>query len=160
MTTFDDVLTQYEPMIIAHIRKLNIYRDYEIFRQAGRVALWQAWTRFDEKKGNFTPYAYRSIRGAMLDELKKENRFEEHVTQTEDELLHAYGEEEDPSTDDWSDRLEEALETLTKAERELINWLFIEKMTQAECAERAGISVAGIKKRRERMLGKLREVLR
>ncbi|MBO0602533.1 hypothetical protein I2483_12775 [Sporosarcina sp. E16_3] len=71
MMNFEDVLEQYEPMISASIRKLNIYRDHENFRQAARVALWQAWNRFDDAKGNFTPFAYRSIRGAMLDELKK-----------------------------------------------------------------------------------------
>ena len=84
MMNFDDVLKQYELMITASIHKLNIYRDHESFRQAGRIALRQAWNRFDDAKGNFTPFAYRSIRGAMLDELKKEIQFEEHVTQMED----------------------------------------------------------------------------
>jgi len=42
MMSFEDVLNQYEPMISASIRKLNIYRDHEQFRQAGRIALWQA----------------------------------------------------------------------------------------------------------------------
>ena len=83
MTNFEDVLAQYEPMISATLRKLNIHRDHDSFRQAGRVALWQAWARFDEAKGNFTPFAYRSIRGAMLDELKKENRFEENIAQVD-----------------------------------------------------------------------------
>ena len=59
MMNFEDVLEQYEPMISASIRKLNIYRDHESFRQAGRIALWQAWNRFDEAKGNFTPFAYQ-----------------------------------------------------------------------------------------------------
>ena len=50
---FEDVLTQYEPMISATLRRLNIYRDHESFRQTGRVALWQAWTRYEEGKGHF-----------------------------------------------------------------------------------------------------------
>ncbi|WP_255485859.1 sigma factor [Sporosarcina sp. BP05] len=62
MVNFEDVLEQYEPMISASIRKLNIYRGHDSFRQAARVALLQAWNRFDEAKGNFTPFAYRSIR--------------------------------------------------------------------------------------------------
>jgi len=80
---FDDVLEQYEPMISASIRKLNIYRDHDSFRQAGRIALWQAWNHFEETKGNFTPFAYKSIRGGMIDELRKENHFEENVIQME-----------------------------------------------------------------------------
>ena len=99
MEKFEDVLTQYEPMISAAMRKLNIYRDHESFRQAGRVALWQAWTRYEEGKGHFAPFAYVSIRGAMLDLLKKEVRFEENVMQTEEEVLEFLNGIESPETD-------------------------------------------------------------
>ena len=159
MTNFEDVLEQYEPMISASIRKLNIYRNHDTFRQAGRVALWQAWTRFDEAKGNFTPFAYRSIRGAMLDEIKKENSIEENIAQVEVDLLENetniiydvyFGE---------TNGLEEVLNILSITERELVQLLFFDGFTLAECAEIIGISVAAIKKRRGRMLGKLRSKL-
>lgn len=160
MTNFDDVLIQYEPMISASLRKLNIYRDHETFRQAGRIALWQAWTRYEEGKGHFAPFASRSIRGAMLDELNKENRFIDHHMQTEDEILSVLREIEPlPIAEAWSDRIEKAFEQLTTAEKMLVQWLFVEGLTQIECAEKAGISVAGVKKRRERMIVKLRHVL-
>ena len=159
LTEFENVLIQYEPMISASIRKLNIYRDHESFRQAGRVALWQAWTRYEEGRGHFAPYASRSIRGAMLDRLKGEIRFEENVMQTDDDVLAILNEFEGPVSENWSDRVEAAFEILTEAEQSLILWLFVEGLTQAECAANAGISVAGIKKRRERMLVKLRKIL-
>lgn len=148
-------------MISATLRKLNIYRNHEQFRQAGRVALWQAWTRFEEGKGNFAAYASRSIRGAMLDMLKRENQFEENVMQAEDNLLMDLVDQEValPIYDGWSDRLGEAFEQLTENEKDLIQWIFVEGLTQAECAERAQVSVAGIKKRRERMIVKLRKLL-
>ncbi|HJF32922.1 MAG TPA: sigma-70 family RNA polymerase sigma factor [Sporosarcina psychrophila] len=153
---FEDVLKQYEPMISASLRKLNIYRDHDSFRQAARVALWHALNRFDETKGNFTPFAYRSIRGAMLDEIKKENKFEENVTQMEDEALVYIIETEFDVHYGATNGLAEALDILPPAERELIHWLFIEGFTLSECAERIGITVAGIKKRRQRILAKLR----
>ncbi|MGG0670241.1 sigma-70 family RNA polymerase sigma factor [Lederbergia citrisecunda] len=156
---FEDVLAQYEPMISANIRQLNIYRDHEQYRQAGRVALWQAWNRFDEKKGDFTPYAFRSIRGALLDELKRESRLEQHVMPAEDEMLTLWIGADDTEWDGSNDRLHHAISWLTNGEKELLQWLFIEGLTQADCAKRAGISVPGIKKRRERLLKKLREML-
>lgn len=159
LTDFEAVLTQYEPMISASMRKLNIYRDHESFKQAGRVALWQAWTRYEEGRGHFAPFASRSIRGAMLDRLKGEIRFEENVMQAEDEVLEFLNEVEGPVAEIWSDRTEAALEHLTESERDLIQWFFVEGLSQTECAEKAGISVAGIKKRRERMLVKLRDAL-
>lgn len=159
LTSFEEVLAQYEPMISASMRNLNIYRDHMHFRQIGRVALWQAWTRYREERGHFAPFASLSIRGAMLDELKKEGRFSTHVTQTEDVLLdHLVDQEEQPIAE-WSDRVLLAFEKLNDQERSLIQWFFIEGLTQAECAKKAKISVSGIKKRRERMLLKLREQL-
>lgn len=159
MLNFEDVLAQYEPMISANIRQLNIYREHEQYRQAGRVALWQAWRKFDKEKGNFTPYAYRSIRGAMMDEMMKENRTEERFMPAEDEMLTLWIEEGVSEEEGWVDRLSQAVEQLTEEEKQLLNWLFIERDTQADCAKRLGISVAGVKKRRQRLLEKLRGMM-
>ncbi|WP_153721951.1 sigma-70 family RNA polymerase sigma factor [Sporosarcina cascadiensis] len=157
MENFDDVSAQYEPMISAVIRKLNIYRDFEDFRQAGYIALWQAWSRFDKDKGNFTPFAYRSIYGAMLDEMKKENRYSERQAPVDDqtlELMESYSMEEDRFPE-----LDSVLKTLYAEEKQLLSMLYTEKKSQTFCADFFGISVAGVKKRRERLLKKLRERL-
>ncbi|MDW0113128.1 sigma-70 family RNA polymerase sigma factor [Sporosarcina saromensis] len=159
MLNFEDVLAQYEPMITANIRQLNIYREHEQYRQTGRVALWHAWRKFDKEKGNFTPYAYRSIRGAMMDEMMKENRSEERFMPAENEKLTFWIEEGVCEEEGWVDRLSQAVEQLTEEEKQLLNWLFIERDTQADCAKRLGISVAGVKKRRQRLLEKLRGVM-
>lgn len=159
LTDFETVLAQYEPMISATLRNLNIYRDREGFRQVGRVALWQAWMRYEKDQGHFAPYASLSIRGAMLDKLKEEGKFEEHNTQTEDEILDSLRDGEVPEVEAWSDRLTAAFDQLTENERTLIQWLFVENRSQAEAANIAGISVAGIKKRRARMLIKLRTLI-
>lgn len=159
MNTFEEVLNQYEPMISASIRTLNIYRDQESFRQTGRVALWQAWTRFDTEKGSFTPFAYRSIRGAMLDELKRETTFDVNTTQMDNEVLEELITVANPVDFVWSEAVDEAFEQLTAAERTLIHWLFMEGLSLSECAKRASISLPGIKKRRQKMIAKLREVM-
>ncbi|MCG3088254.1 sigma-70 family RNA polymerase sigma factor [Sporosarcina cyprini] len=159
MKDFEDVLKQYEPMISANIRKLHIYRDFDQYRQIGRVALWQAWLRFEEEKGNFTPFAYRSIRGAMLDELKRESRFEENMIPTEDQMLTEWVEAKEEWLEPSNETLQLAIEALSLQERELLKWLFTERRTQAECACLAGVSVPAIKKRRERILLKMRGLL-
>lgn len=146
-------------MISAALRNLHIYRDHECFRQSARIALWKAWNRFDDSKGEFAPYAYRCIRGAMLDELKKQRRFEENVIQTDDDILHNIIDKEEFFTTELSETIETALVVLNKNERELLYWLFVEELTLAQCAERANITIAGIKKRRERTLNKLKKIL-
>ena len=155
VNTFEDVLDQYTPMISAVIRKLHIYREYEHFRQAGRIALWKAWQRFDETKGDFTPYAYRSIYGALLDELKKESRFSDVHVPAEDDILEYVGDTEAMDTSEESG-FEELLTGLSDADRELLILLYADRVSQTECAAHFVISVAGVKKRRERLLKKLR----
>ncbi|QUW21285.1 sigma-70 family RNA polymerase sigma factor [Sporosarcina sp. Marseille-Q4063] len=125
-------MTQYEPMISAALRQLNIYRDHDSFRQAGRVALWQAWTRYEEGRGHFVLFASISIRGVMLDIIKKEVRFEENVMQTEEDVLEFLNDVESPETIQWSDRLSQAFKVLNDAEREFIQWYFVEGLSQAE----------------------------
>lgn len=161
MTKFEEVLHQYEPMISATLRKLHIYRDHEQFRQAARVSLWQAWQRYDAEKGHFAPFAARSIRGAMLDVLKRENHFGERMIQTEDDLLTGYIERKSLGaiSNDWSESISYAIETLSQNEKNLIHWIYVEGLTQLECAEKANLSKSGIKKRRERLLVKLKEQL-
>lgn len=157
LKSFEEVLEQYTPMLSAVIRKLHIYRDFEHFRQAGRVALWQAWQRFDETKGDFAPYAYRSIYGAMLDELKREARFSAVHLPAEDDLLEFVG--NDPQSEREYRGLEDLLAELTFQERELLILLFVDRFSQAACATHFGISVPGVKKRKERLLLKLRSRL-
>lgn len=156
MTDFEEVLEQFEPMISACIRKLSIYKNYEIYRQAGRIALWKAWVKFDEGKGDFAPYAYRSIYGGVLDELKKEKRQEEHADLVEDEKL-AVLLEKNLALSIVSEDLERAIESLQAQERELLMWIFVEGISLQQVATRVGITIPGIKKRRERILVKLRE---
>ncbi|GGA20683.1 sigma-70 family RNA polymerase sigma factor [Psychrobacillus lasiicapitis] len=158
MNTFEEVLPQYEPMISACIRKLHIYKNHELYKQAGRIALWKAWVKFDATKGDFAPYAYRCIYGAMLDELKKEKHQEEYIDVVEDEKLSILL-EKSLVTSFVNEELGTALENLTENERKLLLWIFVEGISLQQAATRAGITIPGIKKRRERLLLKLREKL-
>lgn len=150
---------QFEPMISAVMRSLNIYRDHDQYRQAARIALWKAWSKYEEERGDFAPFAYMSIRGGILDELKRENRYEEREAPLEAAVLNVLANEVDVSEDVWSDRIQRAISELTISEKQLLSWIFIEGCSLAECAVRADISVPGIKKRRERVLKKLKDKL-
>ncbi|QFF98002.1 sigma-70 family RNA polymerase sigma factor [Psychrobacillus glaciei] len=156
MSTFEENLVQFEPMISACIRKLSIYKNHELYRQAGRIALWKAWVKFDAERGDFAPYAYRCIYGGILDELKKEKQIEETIDPMEEEKL-TFLIEQTLTQSIHHESLAFALEKLTTNERELILWIFVEGISLQQAATRAGITIPGIKKRRERLLTKLRE---
>ncbi|ANU10235.1 ECF subfamily RNA polymerase sigma-24 subunit [Planococcus antarcticus DSM 14505] len=151
MKDFEEVATQYAPMVSAIIRKLHIYRDYDTFRQIGNIALWQAWMRFEDAKGNFTPFAYRSIQGAMLDELKRETRRNDQAT-----YINSIQEEEGESVaEGLPDWLEVSM--LNEPEKWLLEALYVRGCRLTDLAVSEKISLAGMKKRRERLLKKLKE---
>lgn len=152
MKNFEEVAIQYAPMISAIIRKLHIYRDYESFRQLGNIALWQAWLRFDDAKGNFTPFAYRSIQGAMLDELKRETKRNEQISCLGPDMRQENIEEINECLPEW---LEVGL--LSEYEKGLLDALYVQECSLRELAVIENISLAGMKKRRERLINKLRE---
>ncbi len=57
-------------------------------------------------------------------------------------------------------QLPEALEQLTESERELIRVLFYDGVPARECARRMGISDMAVRKKRDRILMKLKNILR
>lgn len=151
MKDFEEVAVQYAPMISALIRKLHIYRDYDTFRQIGNIALWQAWQRFEDSKGNFTPFAYRSIQGAMLDELKRETKRNERGSCTDNGVREKAEETVIEELPEWLE-----INQLTAHEKWLLDALFVKGFSLPELAELEKISLAGMKKRRERLLKKLK----
>ncbi len=153
MDDFDKVEAQYAPMISALIRKMHIYRDHELYRQVGKVALWQAWLRFDGDKGDFTPFAFRTVHGALLDELSREGRYAKLFK------LSDGGDFDELETPIYDDKLPEWVQEIPLKEKEwkLLKELFVEDKAIRQLAELYGISVAGMKKKRARLLEKIKE---
>lgn len=152
MEKFTEVAEQYAPMISAIIRKLNIYSDYDAFRQLGTIALWRAWEKHDPAIGHFAPFAYRSIQGAMKDELSRRRRGGHKVKDSE-----LYLEEEEAvewPVDDLPDWLEDA--SLTLKEKRLLEEMYIEGYSLSELRKHYGVTLSAMKKRRERTLSKIR----
>ncbi|MDD1370517.1 sigma-70 family RNA polymerase sigma factor [Bacillus sp. MHSD_36] len=70
--TFKEAVVLYEGMIVNQIKKLGIYQDHEEYYQCGLIGLWHAYERYDAKKGSFPAYAVITVRGYILERLKKE----------------------------------------------------------------------------------------
>ncbi|WP_102275807.1 sigma-70 family RNA polymerase sigma factor [Cytobacillus massiliigabonensis] len=86
MESFEQISSQYTPMIYKIISSLNIYKNKDEFFQVGLIGLWEAYEQFDENKGNFTSYAYSYIKGRLMTELSRINRHAEKTTPVEEEF--------------------------------------------------------------------------
>jgi RNA polymerase sigma factor (sigma-70 family) len=71
LESFEQLASQYEPMIQQIIHSLHIYKNRAEFHQHSLIALWKASKLFDPAKGNFSTYAYHYIKGYLLMELSK-----------------------------------------------------------------------------------------
>lgn len=161
METFEEILEQYEPMISSIIRKLNIYKNYDSFRQTARIALWQAWLNFDEAKGKFSNYAYTTIKTTLLKEMTKENRYSYvQIAWERDDLTNAaHHYQMKNNTVQEVVLFEEIEELLTDDELALLLDLYFFGYSYEALAEKHGIAISTLKKRRQRLMEKIRKQL-
>lgn len=73
--TFTETVVLYEKMIKNQMKKLCIYREYEEYYQCGLIALWRAYEKYEAEKGSFSAYALVTVRGYLLERLKKSDGF-------------------------------------------------------------------------------------
>lgn len=154
---FEEMFEKLQPMITAHMRKLNIYKNFEQFRQVANIAIWLAWERYDSQKGDFEPYASKSIRGVLLDELKKSIQYEELQIPTEDSQLQMY-------LDSMEDErniniLEQLTEEINVIEKKILIAYYFEGNTHKEIANELNMTTAALQKKKSRLLKRLRHVL-
>ena len=156
--SFEEVFQMYEPAIKKQLVSLRIYKDFEEFYQLGRIALWQAYERFELEKGNFSTYAITMIRGTMLSRLTKETTYQERYASTSDEALSYIPNlsEEDPLE---LEILETYLTPLTDRER---TWVYEAMLMQKKISEIAtdyNVSTNTVKSWRKSAIHKLRKHL-
>ncbi|WP_397537150.1 sigma-70 family RNA polymerase sigma factor [Rummeliibacillus pycnus] len=155
MFQFDEILEQYEPMISAAIRKCRIYKNHEHYAQTARIALWKAWEKYDHVQGDFAPYAFTCIRGSILDELKKENRYEERYQPEQDDIIELYMPTSIES--EVSYILEGLLNKISKEEQQFLIDYYIGGYSYEELSAKYHASVATLQKRRMRIIEKVRK---
>lgn len=156
--TFEEVLEAVQPMITSIITKLQIYKDFDYYRQIASIAVWKAWLKAQPAKGQFSAYIYSSIKGEILNELSKEKNYLERITVVEDETLHyMLSERERGESQKSSDYLECIFTQLEQGERHIILLYYVAGYNDREIADILGLSNAVSKKRRMRVIQRLRE---
>ncbi|MFD0049107.1 sigma-70 family RNA polymerase sigma factor [Actinomycetes bacterium NPDC127524] len=155
MDEFTALCSQYTPMIHSIIRQLSIYKNKEDYFQIGLIALWEAEEKFSAEKGSFLSFAYSMVKGRILNELKKEARFDSRFTPASAELLNEVSAV-------FHDRLleEEILltycESLTAKQASWVLLSFKDNLTIQEIAEITGSSASAVKSWRKSALNKIK----
>lgn len=153
---FDEVLELVQPMITSIIVKCHIYKDFEYYRHIASIAVWEAWCKADQTKGQFSAYIYTTVKGKILKELSKEKSFENNNTPMDNDTINYIREHE----------MRERTPVLTACmlsylkveERKILLLFYVEGYSYLEIAKELGLSVDAVKKRRTRIMNKLRHL--
>ncbi|MBP1079798.1 MULTISPECIES: sigma-70 family RNA polymerase sigma factor [Bacillus] len=149
--TYEQILKDHERMIFYLLKHLNIYKDRDEYIQIAYIALWECTIAFDPKKGNFSSFAFASVRGKLINELKRRRKHEER-NEYKEVAASYYETPFIELVDEWERKAEE--KKLTDLQKK---WLFsaIRGETLQEIAERNNCSVAAVKSWRKQALKKL-----
>lgn len=151
--TFKEAVVLYEGMIVNQIKKLGIRKDYEEYYQCGLIGLWHAYERFDAEKGSFPAYAVVTVRGYILERLKKEFAVQEkcvYVGEYED-IFHA---------EDIEMRAKDLMSVLNEKEKYIIFERFFIGKTMREIALETEMTYYQVRWVYRQALEKMRDSLR
>ncbi|MER2028975.1 MAG: sigma-70 family RNA polymerase sigma factor [Solibacillus sp.] len=158
MQNVEQLIFENETLIKKVIYKLKIYRDLDEYMQVGRIALWQALQKFDDTKGDFTMFAYMTVKYAIIRSLAKANHVSEHELAVEEDVIIINSRQHNlvASSLEWPEWFEE----LNEDEQFLLIALYEKELSLKEIADKYKLSYETIKKRRQRLLSKLRGLLK
>lgn len=159
MNQFEQILKDYSPMITTVLKKAKVYKNYPYYRHVATIALWKAWKNYDPSRGDFAPYAYRCMLTSIYSEMNFENKQNERFICYEKEKLDVivqYKNKQNQENDHY-DLLDDIFELLNEDEITLLHALYVKGYTYQQLSDETGVSIAALKKRRNRIMKKLRE---
>lgn len=135
---------------------IRILRDAEEANDAASEAFWRLWTRaarFDARQSSATAWVLVVTRRLALD--RRRSRQRRHRTL---EALHAMGSPPEGEPDDvvGRRRLRAALQTLSVADRALLEAAYFDGLSGSDIAERNSIPLGTVKSRMRAALARLR----
>jgi RNA polymerase sigma factor (sigma-70 family) len=162
LNDFNEVHAQYEPMIHKIINTLHLYKDKDEFYQIGLTALWEAWEKYEEEKGSFPGFAYSTIKGRLLDELKRQVKRSESFAYPDLDYFWEMVPDESVTGCLEAETLLTYFQPLTETQKKWVFYTFIGMMKITEIAEREQVSVSAVKKWRSGakarlLIGKVRQ---
>ena len=162
----EELILAYRPMVYWFAKKLKVpYNTYPDLIQEGVVSLINAVDRFQIDRNNcFSTYAYYKIKGGMINFIQRVEAKAPLPVDDETVFMHegalASSISEQAEKTDWSLDLEQAMNSLSQRESDIVRALVIEGKAAKELAEEAGLDISHIYRIRRKAIAKLREWLK
>lgn len=162
----EQLILAYRPMVYWLAKNLKVhYGTYPDLIQEGMVSLIKAVDRFDAERNNcFSTYAYYKIKGGMINFIQRVEAKapipvdDETVFISEAPLAGSMSEQADRT--EWTLDLEQAMNSLSHREADIVKALVIEGRAAKEVAEEACLDISHIYRIRRKAIAKLRKWLK
>lgn len=165
--TFTEVYEQYQPLIYGTLKKYSIYKNQEDALQEARLALWEAYANYDPRRGDFSAFAAKYVRGRVMSYLTKQNKHKHTYS------FSQLGAEDQEGEIDWKDPLaaeaylscelpdilKHAYAPLSAREKIILIEHILHERPLREIAQRESVSLETAKTWKKRALKKLRQTL-
>lgn len=165
--TFTEVYERYQPLIYGTLKKYSIYKNQEDALQEARLALWEAYANYDPRRGDFSAFATKYVRGRVMSYLTKQNKHKHTYS------FSQLGAEDQEGEIDWKDPLaaeaylscelpdilKHAYAPLSAREKIILIEHLLHERPLREIAQRESVSMETAKTWKKRALKKLRQTL-
>lgn len=156
--TFEEIVEQYQPLVLRIINSLCIYKERDVYLQIGLVALWEAQKRYNPDMGAFSTFAYITIKGRLQTYLTKETTYyDRHQGVKKESYFDIVDERSSILLDE--DILEIYCSELSDNQRKWVKGKIIEDKTSKEIALEQGVSLEKVKSWRREAVKKLRKTM-
>lgn len=154
---FEEWAEQFEPLIKSQIKSLGVTGRYDEYYQVGLIGLWEALQRFNLEKGEFGPFAYRTVRGKMLEQLNKEAKYKTRHVGFSLELVETIPYEGGVLPLE-KEILDIYLKELTDNQKKWVIKKVIYQMKEAEIAAEEGVSIHAVKSWRKQAIARMKKL--
>jgi len=162
---FEVICEQYKPLIMRTLNRYQVKKDREDYLQVGRIALWEAYAKYDARRGPFAALAVRYVRGRVLKALKQRAKgaavpFSCCRSAKSDEEIEWPDPEAEQSfhSCEWQELIDLFRGALSDREQIILTEHLLNGVPLAELALRHRVSVETVKTWKKRALKKMRAV--
>lgn len=156
----EEILTEYRPLVLSSARNvyINGYEREDLI-QIGYLSVMKAIKSFDPSSDSFSSYVKNSVKNNFYYLIRGKARLN-YEGALEDDILSEENLEETVINCNQADRLKEALQKLSDEDKMLIDFLFFKGYTLNKCAAILDSSKSTISRRKDKILGYLRIILK
>lgn len=154
-----EILKMFKPLVVSCANRVYISGyDTSDLIQIGYVTLLKSIDKFDISSDSFVSYVKNALQNNYYYLIRGKARLNQDVA-LDEEIISDDSPENEAINDLELERLQRAINTLSKEDKTIIQYLFFKDYTLEKCAKAINSSKTTVSRRRNNILNQLRKIL-